>query len=156
MRTATWVCARPVTLIETSDSEAMGIHSEAGLNRKFVEFAKLLNIYLNHFPKHEKYALANRIRNTAYEIYDFITEGQKRYHKKTTLSALDIAHEKLRMQLHLANELGYFEFSDGKKHDDERWEDTAAHRYLTINKMVDELGRMIGGWIQKIKEDNRW
>jgi len=35
----------------------MGIHSEAGLNRKFVEFAKLLNIYLNHFPKHEKYAL---------------------------------------------------------------------------------------------------
>jgi len=58
IRTTTWVFARPVTLIETSDSEAMGIHSEAGLNRKFVEFAKLLNIYLNHFPKHEKYALA--------------------------------------------------------------------------------------------------
>ena len=56
----------------------MGIHSEAGLNRKFVEFARLLNIYLNHFPKHEKYALANRIRNTAYEVYDLISEGQKR------------------------------------------------------------------------------
>jgi hypothetical protein len=34
----------------------MGIHSEAELNRKFMEFARLLNIYLNHFPKHEKYA----------------------------------------------------------------------------------------------------
>lgn len=40
----------------------MGIHSEAGLNRKFMEFAKLMNIYLNHFPKHEKYALANLIK----------------------------------------------------------------------------------------------
>jgi hypothetical protein len=42
----------------------MGIHSESGLNRKFVEFAKLLSIYLNHFPKHEKYALTNKIKET--------------------------------------------------------------------------------------------
>jgi len=38
-----------------------------------------MNVYLNHFPKHEKYALANRIRNTAYEVYELIMEGQKRY-----------------------------------------------------------------------------
>jgi len=30
------------------------------------------------------------------------------------------------------------------------------HRYLTMSAMVDELGRLIGGWIQKIKADNRW
>ena len=125
------------------------------MNRKFVEFAKLLNIYLNHFPKHEKYALANRIRNTAYEIYDYITEGQKRYHKKTTLSSLDIAHEKLRMQIHLANELGYFSYSGGKA-DEGNAEETARHRHLTISAMVDELGAMIGGWIKKMKDENRW
>jgi nucleoid-associated protein YgaU len=34
--------------------------------RKFLETAKVLNIYLNHFPKHEKFALANKIRNTAH------------------------------------------------------------------------------------------
>ena len=133
----------------------MGIHSEAGLNRKFVEFAKLMNIYLNHFPRHEKYALANRIRNTAYEVYDLISEGQKRYIKKTTLTNLDIAHEKLRMQICLANELGYFGYSDGreieKSHDEQE-----RHRYMAISAMVDELGRMIGGWIQKLKTDNRW
>lgn len=83
----------------------MGVHSEAQMNRKFVEMAKLLNVYLNHWPKHEKYALASRVRNTAYQLYDYITEAQKRYHKKTTLSNLDIAHEQLRMQLYLANEL---------------------------------------------------
>jgi hypothetical protein len=134
----------------------MAINSEAELNRKFIEFAKLMNIYLNHFPKHEKYALANRIRNTAYEVYDFISEGQKRYIKKTTLTNLDITHEKLRMQCYLANELGYFEYSNGKKADKEDRDTQAAHRYQTINKMVDELGRMIGGWIQKLKTENRF
>jgi len=133
----------------------MGANSEAGLNRKFVEFAKLLNIYLNHFPKHEKFALANLIRTTAYEIYDAITEGQKRYHKKTTLSNLDIAHEKLRMQLHLANELGYFRYKDGRDDEDDATE-TARHRYLAISAMVDELGAMIGGWIKKMKDENKW
>ena len=133
----------------------MGIHSEAGLNRKFMEFAKLLNIYLNHFPKHEKYALANRIRSTAYDIYDLISEGQKRYHKKTTLTDLDITHEKLRMQILLANELGYFGYSDGRRAK-ENQEEKEEHRYLTLSAMVDELGKMVGGWIQKIKADNRW
>jgi len=32
----------------------MGGNSEAELNRKYMECAKLLNIYLNHFPRHEK------------------------------------------------------------------------------------------------------
>ncbi len=132
----------------------VGTHSEAGLNRKFMEFAKLMNVYLNHFPKHEKYALANRIRNTAYEIYDLISEGQKRYLKKTTLTNLDIAHERLRMQIFLANELGYFGFSDGRR--EKGSEETEEHRYLTISMMIDEIGRMIGGWIQKVKADERW
>ena len=43
----------------------MGLHDEAKLDRKFTEFAKLMNIYLNHFPKHEKYGLALEIRRAA-------------------------------------------------------------------------------------------
>lgn len=133
----------------------MGIHSEAGLNRKFIELMKLLNIYLNHFPKHEKYALSNKIKNTAYEIYDLIVEGQKRYHKKTTLTDLDIAHQKLRMELYLAFELGYFSFKDGKT-TDKSPKALEEHRFEAIGKLNDELGKMIGGWINKIKEENRW
>lgn len=116
---------------------------------------KLLNVYLNHFPKHEKYALSNRIRNTAYEIYDCITEGQKRYTKKTTLTNLDITHAKLRMQLFLAYELGYFRFKDGKE-DGRSPQELEAHRFSAIGLLADELGKMIGGWIRKIKEENRW
>jgi hypothetical protein len=100
---------------------------EASLHFKFCEMMKLLNIYLNHFPKHEKHALCQRIRNNAYEIYDYISEGQKRYYKKTSLTALDIAHEKLRMQIFLAYELGYFRFKDGKT-DEKNPEAMEAHQ----------------------------
>lgn len=126
----------------------MGIHSEAILNRKYMEMIKLLNIYLNHFPRFEKYALSNSIRNTAYGIYDLITECQKRYFKKTSLTELDIAHQKLRMQLHLANELGYFSFKDGKTSD----KVDAAHRFIAISNIVDEIGRIIGAWINKLRD----
>lgn len=125
----------------------MGIHSEAILNRKFMEMIKLLNIYLNHFPRHEKYALANNIRLTAYKVYDLITECQKRYFKKTSLTELDITHEKLRMQLYLANELGYFAFKDGRS--DQKID--AAHRFIAVSRFIDEIGKIIGAWINKLK-----
>lgn len=121
---------------------------EAILNRKYMEMMKLLNIYLNHFPKFEKYALCNIIRNTAYHLYDLITECQKRYYKKTSLTELDITHQKLRMQVYLANELGYFNFRDGS---DDTSSDT-IRRFIAISSIVDEIGKIIGGWIKKIRE----
>lgn len=53
----------------------MGLHDEAKLDKKFMELAKLMNIHLNHFPKHEKYGLALEIRRAAYEVYGFIVEA---------------------------------------------------------------------------------
>ena len=62
-------------------------HSREGvITHKFVEMMKLMNVYLNHFPKHEKQALCAQIRSTAYGLFNLITEGYKRYHKKTTLT----------------------------------------------------------------------
>ena len=124
----------------------MGLHDEAKLDRKFVEFAKLMNVHLNHFPKHEKYGLALEIRRAAYEVYSFIVEAQKRYQKKTSLTNLDIRHEQLRMLIRLAHELGYFEFKDGSKAEKSP-EALGEHRYLALSRLVDELGKMIGGWI---------
>lgn len=124
----------------------MGHHDEAKLDVKFMDFAKQMNLYLNHFPKHEKFGLSQTIRCKAYEVYGFIVEAQKRYQKKTSLTNADIAHEQLRMFIRLAFELGYFSFKDGTKIDGNH-EKTGTHRYLTISRMVDELGRMIGGWI---------
>jgi len=126
----------------------MAVHSEAILNRKYMEMMKLLNIYLNHFPRFEKYALANNIRNTAYDVYDLITECQKRYYKKTSLTELDVTHQKLRMQIYLANELNYFAFRNGKTDVNVN----PAQRFLSISSLIDEIGKLIGAWINKLKE----
>jgi hypothetical protein len=40
----------------------MGTHDEARLDAKFVDFIKQMNLYLNHFPKHEKFGLSQTIR----------------------------------------------------------------------------------------------
>lgn len=159
----------------------MGLHSAAILDKKYLEMLKLLNRYLNHFPRHEKYGLALRIRNTAYELYNLIVEAQKRYHKKTTLTQIDILHEQLRMQIRLAHELGYFAFHHGRgakrfnpapSHPDAaaagempanpfipspeaRAQADAARRLITLQCLVDELGRLIGGWINHEREQAR-
>lgn len=61
----------------------MGAHDEARLDTKFIDFARQMNLYLNHFPKHEKYGLTQSIRVKAYEVYGYIIEAHKRYAKKT-------------------------------------------------------------------------
>ncbi len=121
------------------------IHAEAGLHRKLVLFGRQLEIYLAHFPNCHRFALAQQIRLAYLDVYNLVTEAQKRYHKKTTLTQLDIRHEQLRMLLNLAHELGLFDFSAGRR-------DAKApgvHRFLAISRQVDELGRMIGGWVKK-------
>jgi len=130
----------------------MSSSGEIALNRKFIEMIKLLNIYLNHFPKHEKYALAQEIRVSAYKLYDLITETHKRYYKKTTITEMDVTHEQLRMKIYLANELGYFEFKDARRKPDQV---DAHHRFMAISRLVDEIGKMIGAWMRKIKEDEQ-
>lgn len=120
-------------------------NDEAVLDRRFLQMMKLLNIYLNHFPGHERHGLALKIRNTAYEVYEYIVEGQKRYHKKTTLTNLDIKHEQLRMLIRLAFELGYFNRENKTVKDSEA---VGRKRYLAISVKIDEIGRIIGGWMK--------
>lgn len=57
-------------------------------------------------------------------------------------------HQKLRMQIYLANELGYFAFINGKKE-----ESNPEQKYMAIERHIDELGRMIGAWIKKEKAE---
>ena len=126
----------------------MSIDSESNLDRKFIQTVSLLNLYLNHFPNHEKHGLALKIRTTAYEMYDYIIEGQKRYYKKTTLVNLDIKHEQLRMLVRLAFELAYFGHPETEKIPANKLN---MKRYLVMSAKIDELGKIIGGWIKSTK-----
>lgn len=121
------------------------IHAEAGLHRKLVLLAQQLELYLGHFPNCHKYALTQQIRIAYLDVYNLVTEAQKRYHKKTTLTQLDVRHEQLRMLVNLAHELGLFDFSAGRRDADA----PGVRRFLVLSRQIDEVGRMIGGWVKK-------
>lgn len=126
-------------------STSKNMHSEASLNRHLVLFAKQLEGYLKHFPHCHKYTITQGIRNAFLDVWNLTVEAQKRYHKKTTLMQLDIRHEQLRMMLNLAFEMDLFSHQKGKDKDPIN----GQHRYLTISNKCDEIGRMIGGWLNK-------
>lgn len=87
-------------------AQKTSIHAVAGMHRKLVLFATQLEGYLAHFPNCHKYTLTQSIRQAFLDVYNLVTECQKRYFKKTSLTQLDVRHEQLRMMIHLANELG--------------------------------------------------
>ena len=67
---------------------------------------------LNHFPKHENYALADQIRRAAISIPANIAEGHGRNHRKEYAQFLSIANgslAELDTLVELAHRLGYLD-----------------------------------------------
>jgi hypothetical protein len=122
----------------------------AAIMHKCRRLILLMNVHLNHFPKHEKYGLCQEIRQTMYGVFAGLVECQKRYHNKTSLTRLDVQHEQLRALTGLAFELGYYGYKHNKR---EYSEAEALRRYTAASVLVDELGAMIGGWIKSLKSE---
>lgn len=86
------------------------------------------------FPKNEKFLLANKIRELGYEIFELAVICNKRVHKKTTVTDLNIKHEVLRQLVNLAFELKYIDLQ----------------KHKTASLKIDEVGKMIGAWVTTI------
>lgn len=126
-------------------------HPHAAILHKCREMILLMNIHLNHFPRHEKYGLCQQIRQAAYDVYGLLIECNKKYHNKTSLQKLDVRHEQLRMFINLAFEMGYYLYHD-HKHD--RTQAEAERRYTALSILINEIGAMIGGWIRSLRAEN--
>lgn len=123
-------------------------HPYAAILHKCREVILLMNIHVNHFPKHEKFALSQQIRQAAYDVYGLLIECGKRHHNKTALSRLDVRHEQLRMFVNLSFEMGYYLYKDAKT---DRSQSEAERRFTALSILINELGAMIGGWIRSLK-----
>ena len=91
------------------------------IERKAKELIKYIDVYTRHFPKYQKYVLGERLRN-------------KKHYKKTDLSLLDVRHEQLRVNTNISYELELVE----------------EYRYHHLANLINEIGRMIGGWLKTI------
>lgn len=104
------------------------------IKQKHEDMMKYGYVCLRQFPKSERHTLSAEIRLTMYEIDKLIIRSQKRYFKKTTLQDLDIEVAHLKTKIRLAKELGFLPFN----------------KYENWEKMVIEIGKMVGGWIKKM------
>ena len=84
------------------------------------------------FPRYERHVLCADIRRSCNELMRLAVRAAKRYHKKTTLQDLDIEVEVLRTLVRKAHRMQYINH----------------RRYEIWSREIDEVGRMVGGWIR--------
>lgn len=115
------------------------------VQEKMLKVIELMHVYLSHAPKHEKYALCQRIQNKEYEIVEILTEVRKAFHKKTPVFKLDVAHEQLRALIYIYYRLGYFNYHREQESQDD---DRALRRFTTVSCRLNEIGAMIGSMVK--------
>ncbi len=92
-------------------------------------------VALRQFPKFERHVLGAEIRDAMWGVLRLIIVTNKRYHKKTTMQDLDAELDLLRSQIRTAFGLRYIDLK----------------KYETWSRLMDEVGRMIGGWFKSLK-----
>ncbi len=105
------------------------------LDERCVEMINYGYVALRPLPKSETHVLGAQIRSCMLKIHRLIITAAKRYHKKTTLTDLDIEVAMLQRMVRLAKDL---KFIDLKK-------------YQIWSAFIVEIGKMVGGWIKSVK-----
>lgn len=102
--------------------------------QKTYDMIKYGNQCILQFPKSERFALGNEIKQSMYKMLRLISVANRSRNKRPLLTELDVELDVLRAFVRLASD-----------------PDT---RYLTIkkyehwSKQLSEIGRMIGGWMK--------
>jgi len=89
---------------------------------------------LNKFPKEQRFRLAERIENTLFAFHERLLEAARTKDKQFVLTEADLELEKLRLYLRLAQDLHCLSFN----------------QYEHAAQMVNEVGKLLGGWLKTI------
>jgi len=101
------------------------------LYKTFHEFRKLV-------PKHDRFTIYERAERVILDALEgiFLAGYRQSGTKRTVLETVSVKLNLLRLLLRLMKDTKTL---DGKK-------------YVTIQGVVDEIGRMLGGWIRSLHE----
>lgn len=88
------------------------------------------------YPKSEKYALGADTKNSFLCFYRLIIAAAKKYFKKTTLHDADVELFVLKHFIRMAYDRHYI----------------SIKRYARLCAYLEEIGKMLGGWIKSVKK----
>jgi four helix bundle protein len=86
------------------------------------------------FPRQQRFVLASALQQTALCFQEQIVDAAYAAHPKTALQQADASLAKLRLHLRLSHDLGFL--GDGQ--------------YRHVAAMVDEIGKLLGGWLKTV------
>jgi hypothetical protein len=87
---------------------------------------------VNRYPRSHKFVLGDRTLSTAYAVLDLLIEAKYRRDRAALLERANLMLERLRFQLRLAHDAGLI----------------AAGGLGALARQVDEVGRLVGGWLR--------
>jgi four helix bundle protein len=106
-------------------------------------FAKTSNFILwllqhtESFPKSERFRLAKRIEDSAFDFYENLITAVKVSDKKRWLLTADLELDKLRLYLRLAHQRKL----------------TNHEQYLFSAEALTEIGKLLGGWLKSLNQE---
>lgn len=118
-------------------------HTQPGLGLDIPIFTKLYEFYKNLysalklFPKRDRYALGQRVDNTTLEIFELLFKigGVNKEHKIEILQVVSAKLDLLKVLLRLARDN----------------QSLADKTYINLQAYLQEIGKMIGGWMRYLK-----
>jgi hypothetical protein len=104
---------------------------------KWMEFLKWLLPTTEKFPKRVRFTFADRINNLALDMVEDLIEAQYTRQKRAILQRANLRLEKLRILLRISCEQQYLSYK----------------AYKHAMQAVNEVGRMLGGWIKQQEQN---
>ncbi|WP_363176764.1 diversity-generating retroelement protein Avd [uncultured Selenomonas sp.] len=99
---------------------------------EFVRYTQIATTNSN-YPRSQRFLMCQDTQQKSWELLDLAIRCMKGYMQKSTLNSMDILIEEMRWRIRDSYELEYI----------------SLHRYTVWSKKLDEIGRMVGGWIKK-------
>lgn len=93
---------------------------------------------INRFPKSQRFVLGQQLQNGLIELSVMIVQANKIKNKLQKLYEIDVELEKLRLLIRLAKDLKFM----------------PLHKYELHGQRLNEIGRLLGGWIKSSQGRN--
>ncbi len=86
------------------------------------------------FPRHQRFVLAEAVQRTALQFQEQLIEAAYAEQPRPVLRQADVTLTKLRTYLRLCCDLELLKFN----------------QYEHVTRMINEIGRLLGGWMNKL------
>jgi len=106
---------------------------------KAFDLAREMTRRTQKLPRDLKFVLGDRMLTTTYDVLDLLIEAKYSGQKRLILAKANLALERLRFQVRLCAEEKLI----------------SLKQYEFIANLVNEIGRMLGGWLKHVSAGGR-